>query len=210
MNVGDVLQWKDFQTMTGLSGEVLNVFYFEILSMTTPQPIVNVTDALATFWYDTFLAPVLAMQSNQVIHTRSEVNNLNAFTTDFGTVIPAEPVAGSFAGEYLAPSTAWSFQLVRTTRETRNGSKRIAGVPEGLGTNNIPSGAARLLADDVRLMWETIPTVDLNEVDTMVLRMVIPKTPVTPGALPTVFNPVSAVVFRGLGSQNSRKELRPS
>jgi len=206
---GDLLQVKSFQTLTNVPGDILNVYWFRVVSMSTPQSLVNIVDDLTAWWFETFIAPMLAMQSNQVVYQRMEISNADNFEDEFAICTPDFPVAGVFPGEYLAPSTAWSFKLVRTTRLTRNGSKRLAGVPEGLATNNLPSSSARVLADDVRLMWEGQIDVPWGaEDDIMALQMVIPQTNPA-GGLPIAYNPVSGVVFRGLGSQNSRKYLNP-
>lgn len=196
--------------MVGTTRECLNVFYFEVVTMTLPQALSAIVDDITTWYFETFLAPTLAMQSNQLEHLRLEVNNLMDFEGDYCLCVPDAPVAGSNAGEYLAPSTAWSFKLNRGSRLTRNGSKRLAAVPEGLGANNIPSSSARILAADVGAMWEGTIVVPWGaESDHMDLSMRIPKTP-TVGTLPTVFNTVTTVEFRGMGTQSSRKQLRPS
>lgn len=193
--------------MTNILGDILNVYYFEVLSITTPVPLANITEDLETWFYTQFLPPILAIQSSAVTHARCEIDNLSAFETDFAIVTPDSPVVGTNAGPYLSAATAFSFQLVRLFRTTRHGSKRIAGVPESMVDNNLAiPGAATLLAAVATELQDT-QVVEFGTSDSMTLRPVIAKTPTPPATLPTVFNPVTDATFRGVGSQNTRKQL---
>lgn len=209
-SVGDYIQFKDFQTMTNVPGEILNVYTMEVITMTTPNAFQNIFEAVGASFYDVFMDAALDMQSSSVQHVRLEMNNLSDFETDFAIYTPELAIPGHYGNAPSTSSLAWSFQLVRTTRVTRHGSKRLAGVPEAAIENNIPNldirGTAVLVEED----W-TGDIVFNSGVDAfMTCRLVIPKTPAISGELPTVFNPVNSVVFRGCGTQNTRKNLRAS
>lgn len=205
-SVGDIIEIKDFQTMSNISGDILNVWHFEVLSVVGSPVVNNMGDFFTEAWRDDWFAPAINMQSNAVTHVRLEVNNLMHYTTEFG-VFSFDPVfAGNVADQFNSSSTAWSFEQVRLFRTTRNGSKRIAGVPEVSVTNNVVAAGAVTAAAIVATRWADALTVG-DESVSMVLRPVIIRKPALVGTPPTVINPVAAILFRGVGSQNSRKQL---
>jgi len=204
---GDHLQMKVFQSLAGFSQEILNVYYFEVLSITATQPLANIAESLKDWVFGEFLEPQRYVQTVTLSFNRVEFNNLSDFETDFTIVTPEVPMGGLVNSEFQAPQAAWSFQLVRTTRLTRHGSKRLSGVPESLTENGKASAAALTYLATIAEVIDNPPTVDLDLAGTMSMRSVIPKTPVYPATLPTIFNPVASVQYRGIGSQNSRKQL---
>ena len=206
--VGDYLRFKDFQSLTNIAGDILNVYYFEVLAITTPTALSLIADDVGVSWFEDFLTNILVIQSNTLTHTRLEVDNVTNFEGDFMVYTPDFPVAGTNLGPYLASSTAWSFQLTRSTRATRHGSKRIAGVPESAVDNNQAAAGILSALSSVETRLRAEYQIEYNSgADLMTLAPVIAKTPVAPATLPTVFNPVSGAVYRGVGSQNSRKQL---
>jgi len=207
VSTGDFIRVKDFQSLANVEGEVLNVYFFEVASISSANALFLMREAIEDWWYTEFLPPILAIQTNQLTHTRLEVDNMSNFETDFVVINPASPIAGTNAGPYLASATAFSFQLTRLNRTTRHGSKRIAGVPESMVDNNLAvSGATTLLASAAIQMQQGY-TIEYGVSEEMTIVPVIAKTPVPPDVLPTVFNPIVGAVFRGVGSQNSRKQL---
>lgn len=207
VQTGDFIQLIAEQTMTNIEGPIINNWSFEVLSITAPQPFINIATFLEAWYVENFLPPILAMQSTSLSHVLLRWNNYSNFVTDFLVQPLTTPVTGNVAIEFNNSAVAWSFELVRTTRITRNGSKRIGGVPESFVANNVPVAAATAAAAAVVDLLENIPPIDLAAAGTMQLQLVIPKTPIAPTTLPSVFNTVSEVVFRGVGSQNSRKQL---
>lgn len=206
-SVGDHIRIKDFQAMTNVSGDVLNVYFFEIVAMTASKPLSLMGDELGEFWYEEFLTPILGIQTVSVAHTRLEIDNMENFLTDSVIVVPDSPVLGSVGDNYAASSTAASFQLVRQNRTTRHGSKRIAGVPDTAVTNNVvvAGGEPTFIAAGEQMAAGF--TFDIGVGETMSIVPVIAKTPVAPATLPTAYNNVIEGLFRGIGSQTSRKQL---
>lgn len=204
---GDHIQMKVFQTLTGFSQEILNVYYFEVVSISETTPLQNMNIALREWFFLTFAEPLRQVQTTLLSYNRVEFNCIEAYETDFTVVTPETVTTGLQATEFNSPQTAWSFQLIRLFRTTRHGSKRIAGVPEGLVQNGFATSAALTLLEDVADVIDNVPNVDFGTAETMTLRSVIAKTPIFPATLPSVFNPVSSVAYRGIGSQNSRKQL---
>lgn len=203
---GDIVEVKAFQSLANISGDILNVFHFEVTSSDPGAPINNLREEFLAAFYDDYLGPMIAMQSGHITHTRLEINNLMAYTTEFGVFSPDDPVTGAITGGYMTGPVAWSFQLVRVFRTTRNGSKRVAGVAEALADNNVPTSGAVALATDVADRWRETVAIGVGA-EFMSLRPVIIRKPLLVTTPPTIVNPVSSVIFRGLGTQNSRKQL---
>lgn len=204
---GDYIQVIDKQTLTNISGSVLNVYYFEVLSVSGTPIINNMKEDFITWWTDWMFATLLPLQCVSAVHRGLTINNLNAYQTEFLDFDYDTPITGSVSDNFSSPTTAWSFQLARLFRTTRNGSKRIAGVPDTMVSDNVPVGnGPTAIANHIANMALGLPIADgtANEV---AVRMVIPKSPIPPATLPTVFNPVASWIFRGIGSQNSRKQL---
>lgn len=206
VQIGDVIRVKDFQTLGNISGDILNVYYFEVTAITGSIPLASITDELVQWWFGDFLDPVLPLQTSNLRHTRAEIDNVMAFETDFAIVTPEDTVSGSVIGPYNASSTAWSFQMLRQLRTTRHGSKRLAGVPEAYVEDNVPTNAVTALSTAFIDGFVNVPQI-LTSAGAISLISVIAGTPIPPATLPTVFNPVVGGVFRGVGSQNSRKQL---
>jgi len=205
--VGDVLEFKDFQTLSNVGGDVLNVYHWRVDTITSAIGLTLLGDYLAEWFYTGFLPTILALQSNAVIHTRLEINNLMAYETDFWVGTPASPVTGSVPGEYLSSTTAWSFQYVRQLRTTRNGSKRIGGVAESLAANNQPAAGTAALLNAAASIMGSDPTVEYPTDQNIQFSPVIVRKAADVSLPPLAVNPVTSVIWRGLGTQNTRKQL---
>lgn len=206
--VGDYLRFKDYQTLTNISGDILNIYWFQVGSMTTVSGLLPMADDIETWWRTTFLPPITSIQTNVLTHARLEIDNISDFELEYLNIVMDSPPTGQANSPYAASAVAYSFQLVRSTRVTRHGSKRIAGVPEAYIDNN---QLVSTYVDDVGAVAELLggtQTVPFGSGETMTLLPVIAKsTTGSPPPLPTVFNPVLSATFRGIGSQNSRKQL---
>jgi len=205
-SVGDIIEVKSFQTLENIAGDVLNVFHFEVTAV-GGAPIINNMGADFVLWfYSAYVANVQLMQSASLFYNRIEVNNLMAYETEFGVFDAPANTRGSVNVAYNSPAAAWSFEFVRLFRTTRNGSKRFAGVPESLVDNNVIAGSAITSAAAAAAALEAEQEVGEGGA-TISMRPVIIRKPLLVTTPPTVINPVANVVFRGLGSQNSRKQL---
>lgn len=204
---GDFIQLIVEQTMSGVTDPAITNWSFEVLSMTGSQPFANIAVFLDVWYSEIFSASIRLMQSSSITHTLLRWNNYTNFVTDFLVQPLSDPPSGQQVSDFSSSVPAWSFQLVRQTRLTRNGGKRIPGVPDILAINNAPTATAVTLSQDVATMLEAIPPIDLGAGGEIQLGLVIPKTPTPPATLPTQFNNVTQVLFRGVGSQGSRKQL---
>lgn len=205
-SVGDIIEVKAFQTLENIAGDVLNVFHFEVTSIDGAPIINNMGDEFVGAIYGSYLNNVMLIQSQSLDYGRLEVNNLMAYATEFVVATPDTPFSGQVASPYNSPSAAWSFQFVRLLRTTRNGSKRFAGVPETLVDNNIIAPTAITAANAAATSLEQEVEVGGTGAS-ITMRPVIIRKPTLVTTPPTVINPVASVAFRGLGSQNSRKQL---
>lgn len=140
-NVGDVLEFTLVQKYGVLADQMLNVFHYEITAASGPEPLLAVGDDLATQWVTQFAPLWAAVTSTGVSITGWVIQNLDD-PDDFASGSFPTPLTGDVAGDSMPPFVAWGFKLNRTTRATRNGSKRFTGVPESLVASYIPTSGA--------------------------------------------------------------------
>lgn len=207
--VGDVLQIKDVQSFDGLSGEVLNVYYYKVTAVMGTVSLPLSAEDFTLNFNDAFLSVIRLIQSVDTAHVRLEVNNLMNYDTDFFSFTYDTPLPGLAGGVYAAASTALSFQLVRQFRTTRNGSKRIGGTPYTWIHNNAALEAHSEDISSVQTILSSGLTIDAGGGNELSMVPVILKSPVSNTVPPTVINNVTGAAFRGVGTQNTRKELLP-
>lgn len=204
---GNHIRIKDFQTMDNIEGDILNVYFFEVLALTIGTPLSDMATELGNWWANTFLTDILAIQCTTVHHTRIEVDCMENFVAD-SAIIPFSPfVSGNVGGDYMSSAVSVSFQLIRDNRTTRHGRKAIAGASDTFGVNNVATPAALLLFTEVAENLQDAWSIDVGPGGTMLLSPVIAKTPVPPATLPTIYNGVVGAQYRGFGTQNTRKQL---
>lgn len=85
-------------------------------------------DKVAVAFDTTILEELSYIQSAAVLYTEIRVANLTGFLADF-SMTPTIP-DGAVVGDVCADFVAIPFRYVRTSKETRNGSKRFAGLTE--------------------------------------------------------------------------------
>lgn len=193
--------------MANIAGEILNVYHYRVRTVSAPTLISDDPEGWAQAFSDSVMDACRDIQTNGVNHVRIDINNLMAYATDFTSLTYVSPLPGLVAQEYTSAATAWSYQLIRTTRVTRHGHKRIAGVPESWVNNNVllPANAALVNGFSANLQSPIVMTVDgtvLVQLDPVIIRK-----GATVGVPPTAVNLVSDAAYRGIGSQNTRKQL---
>lgn len=129
--VGDILRATHFYTYLGQ--ECLNVFFYEVDTLTDPgaNPF-----AWSEAYAEDFRTQVMAIQSTGVILNRINWENLTngVEIAEFST-----NKQGARSGDQLPSSVAFGFILRRSTGVTRNGYKRFVGVHDGAVNGNIVS-----------------------------------------------------------------------
>lgn len=127
--IGDILRVQHVFTVLGQ--ECRNVFFYEISAESTGSLLATtIANAYAAeqvpFWQ--------AFSATGAQHNRIIVDNLTD-GLDFGEV--DTDVAGLVSAQILAPVYAMNVTLPRTSKLTRNGSKRISGMTENQYNNGI-------------------------------------------------------------------------
>jgi hypothetical protein len=116
-----------------LGQEVNNVFFFEIDSITAPD--ISLFDMLDDYAAE-FEANVLNTLSNQLTYSLWQIDNL---TDGLSFDELSQNEVGIQPGEPLASFYALGIKLARSTKITRNGSKRFPGMVENLVNGNVHS-----------------------------------------------------------------------
>lgn len=128
-SVGDILRFTVFQSYLGQV--CLNVDFREIDSL----PPGSVTESvLALSYANLYETEVLPIQHQDVTLTRVLCENLTDGVS-FGETFPN--VVGTQTGDPMPSYVSLAMKLSRTTKVTRNGSKRIVGVQEQNVDGNI-------------------------------------------------------------------------
>lgn len=201
--VDDVIQITANQTYQG--EKVLNVYYYKVrdvaggetLADTLENGFLPIIDAITPIQDDGVLYPSI-----------SALNLSNGL--DYAEIVTGRQ--GALAGLPMASFVAWSFRLVRASRLTRHGGKRIVGVIEEWVDGNTAnpsqpqmSNAEAALSADLDL-YNTIPQATGSAVPVIVGRCRLTDVGCTPGELDlSRVNGISAAQFLGLSSQVSRK-----
>jgi len=114
--------------------------------------------------------------------------------------------SGDISGDVLPPFTGWTFQYNRATRAAHNGRKNFGLVPESAWASNAPaSGVLPNLTAIGTALGDDLVGASGNYRPRIWRRAGTYKEDGVPTVFPDTFYPVSAVVFKTVGSQNSRK-----
>jgi len=194
---GDLLQITDFQQYLG--EEVLNVYYYRYFSAptfdnTVYEPIV---DDFAT----RVIGAVRQVQVNTLKHDRLQIKNLSNATDFFEKIINIDGELSVADDAELQSYVSLGFQLIRDSLVTRNGYKRIAGLQESQVDGNEFSGNMTTI-NGIRPRFTESLQVGLIQV----AAPVIVKRPIpVPAGTSYVYSSVVECLFKGLGTQNTRK-----
>jgi len=197
--LGDLIQVLDNQVY--LEQQVLNVYYYRVTSITGLGA--DYLSALNDIWEATVLDPILAIQLSSLVHVSRDWRNLSNGIDLFTAV---EDIVGevAFSTAIQTPSyVSAGFMLRRETLETRNGYKRFAGLPDDAIAGNNWTGTGA----DIEAI-ETALAADLIGGLITLAEPVIVKRPITPPVTTYVYSSIGSATFRGLGTQNTRKQGR--
>lgn len=195
--LGDLLQITDFQTL--LSQQVLNVYYFRVVSLTgfTDDGYPSILD-----WYeDTILPAVVAVQGTGLVHTRLLIQNLSN-GLDFVDRPLSPTVAGTRVGNMMPPFVAWSFRLVRESLATRNGAKRYGGVVE----EDVSAGVATAdVSDELAALAAVLDNDIVVGLATLAEPVIVRRPLEVPVGTSYTYASIGSADYRQVGSQNTRK-----
>lgn len=206
MEQGDIIQVTDVQMMDGYVNPILNVYYFRVATMTVETPLNIYADQLGESFASEYLSVIKDIQSNRIHHTEVRFFNMS-FQQEEAVYIYDNPINGGLAFDSVPANLTYSFRLQRSTRLTRSGRKGISGVVDDAIINSRVLNP--IFAISVSAVAERLATpwlVEGESADAALLPIIV-RVPDNPGTVPTVTNVVSGAVFRGFGTQNSRKAL---
>lgn len=161
-------------------------------------------DLLAAFKAD-LIPPLMLMLSLTMTFSTAEAYNL-VDDTDFGVILGGE--GGGRPGDPLSSMIAMGFTLHRSSRNFRNGGKRFGRVSEDDYNGNVRSAAIATLQNNFAIALETPLVGALANYSPLIPKSVLVTNPSPPPAehyILSDLNPVLAVDYRWLTTQNSRK-----
>lgn len=191
--MGNHFVLKDFQTLA--DQQVLNVYVYENTSGAGDGTLLA-----AAFFANILSTLIVGMQASAVLHDHLEFVCLED-PTDFGSLITAVP--GGVAGDVLPVQDCYAIRLDRSSRESRNGQKRLAGVPEAYNNIGQLSGSAFL---QLQVVAEAMATV-LIDADGNEYTPRIWRRPVGAG-IGTFYGIQTATASDFVTTQNTRKRGR--
>lgn len=194
MAVGNRYRITDAQVY--LSQGCLNVYHYKQIAGTAG----SASDLLTPF-IEFIIPDILALQMAQLTHVAFTCVNLDDLD-DYAIVTPAPALAGTLSAGDPEPSyIALEFQFIRSTRASRHGWKRIAGVSEnGVSGNDITGTYPTAVNTAATAMFSNVIGAGGTYTPVIVRRNIVP-------ALSVDF-PVADVVFKRLSTQNTRKAGR--
>lgn len=194
--LGDLLQFTVFQTLAGQ--QCLNVYYYRVTSLTGFTN--DGYEPLLGEFITQVILPTQDFQSVHVQYDSVEVRNLSNGVDFFNVSYAPGFATGDITGDVLPSYVTYTFRLVRETLATRNGYKRIAGVPESAGSaNGFTPGTTLIQA------YTDAVSADLVLGLVTIAEPVIVKRPISVPAGDYVYSSIGSADFRGVGSQNTRK-----
>jgi hypothetical protein len=196
MAQGDVYYLVHNQTWYGQ--QVINKYWYR--QTTSAGDAQGLTQA----WIEDIYPLVKAIQTVDVVHLTVAAYAYDNLTDFFNASLLSE--TGALTGDPGRPYEAYAFRLTRTTRETRHGQKRYAGVSDDLVTQGVPIAAqiTRLAALQAVLDDTITAGASLGSYEPVIVRIDRNTASPTYGQILAV-NLVSGSNFVRVSTQNSRK-----
>jgi hypothetical protein len=117
-----VFEIRDIQVY--VQQTVINVYHFLQDGGAFADAALNV----ANQWASDVLLDILAIQNTGLEHVRLEVEQLGSLTNYAELALTGQN--GTESGGFMPPFVSAPFTYLRSTKETRNGSKRFAGMTD--------------------------------------------------------------------------------
>jgi hypothetical protein len=139
--VGNILKLTDTQFY--LNQLVENIYFYRVDEVPTPPEGVGLYEYIASRFSVIVATPAARLQHNALFHKIIRVDNLSNGIDFFELAVSLQ---GQVAGEGASSFEALNFVLRRSTKATRNGSKRLGGLSEASTNANSFVGSASDLA----------------------------------------------------------------
>ena len=191
------------------SQDVVNSFYFNVdfdggTLVGDDGELFHLGEVL----WETIKDNLLQITSDAVVYNTIDVfkaDGSDVGASGFYTIPTGEGVGGA-TGQVLPPFVAWSFQYTRPDANYRHGYKRFAGVAESQQENGFASSGAlavlNALAVDLRSdMKLNDAMINAPFMDARLVQRIKNGVPVDPD----VWYVPSTIVYKKIGSQNTRK-----
>ena len=196
-NVGDILRITDCQKLFGQ--DVCNILYYVVSAWTGNLTLEDVIDP----FIDTFISGIRTRQNPALAHVNIVVDNLtdgNSFAERSVNIVGANPTASEPQPSFVA----FSVTKKRSSKITRSGSIRIAGVSEGDtdGNDNTLSEAEKAELEDALTSPLTLTDA---EGEFTLTPVIVGTNVVTNEPDVTRYQVFSTALFRGISTQRSRK-----
>lgn len=187
--------FRIFMRATYLNQQIVNVFHYQNITFGGGDGTIG---GLFTDFEATVIAALLPLVSAHYHIYELEGINLDSESQDEFRIVGVD-YTGAVAGDCLPPNIGYRYMLVRETRDVRNGRKNFAGVPEAANALGVPD--ASILADAQNLADAMGEELNSGTTGWQPIIFRKPNDTIPRGA---AFR-VNEVVFKGFGTQNSRK-----
>lgn len=184
---------------TTFGQEVQNIFWYKQVSVT------GNAESLAKGWYEDVLPDIQAIVHSHIDFDLAEAINVDTPTDFYNQLMGA--TYGGRTGAELPPWFCHGYRLARSSRESRHGYKRFAGVVEEdvSGVTYAAGIAAAVAALGVQLKTNIVYSIDSAEFEPRIVRV----TRVNPGVVPAVYTyqdwAIADATWYGWTTQNTRK-----
>jgi hypothetical protein len=206
LEVGNVVKITANQTFLGQLMQ--NVFFYWITDLPGDTDGYGIYEYIAVRFNAIWGIDIRSLQSTLCKHTVYRVDNVSN-GIDFGEY--TVNVDGLVSGDAAPSFNALNVLLRRSTGITRNGSKRIGGIPESLTTGNTINLSDTDKANYEALFSEPLSTADSVPVDfampVIVGRQLFTPTEGEPYYVLdlTKLNPIQSALISAASTQRSRK-----
>lgn len=134
IGLNSIYRVKWFQQVSGQN--VVNIQHYFVDAATAGLPP---AEDIAFFWWNAWDSKILPHQSSSLSLQRVEVDEVNGVT--FAQYVPGTPTVGGIVSVPVSPFAAVGIRQNRHDRTTRNGYKRIGGVPTSQNTGGVLQGS---------------------------------------------------------------------
>ena len=124
--IGNIIKITDFQSFLGQLME--NVYFYRLTAVPAADDGFTVDETICNKFNADVRLLVLPLQESSCQHTITRMDNLSDGVS-FAEV--SAPAVGTISGDPEPSFMAYNFVLRRSSKITRNGSKRIGGLDEG-------------------------------------------------------------------------------
>lgn len=203
MENGNVLEVTVSYNIVGASNPAINVYHLEVEDLVGITTLQEVGPDIRTAFVAKFITPMLVFQHTGAVYQGLSIINLNSIAEYY--VTPLTGIAGGRVGGFMPPFVTYSFQETRPNRLIRNGRKGIGGVSQVVTDDGITLNATYQPLMNTMLSGWNLMTMNVEgDLDFQLRDVIVRKNPAAGGA-PSLVLDAQRWVFRGFGSQNTRK-----